>query len=133
MKKILIAIVFLATMSISAQDYKFGEVSKEEVVEKYYPSDSTASAAYLYKGRKTFYNYNNNSGFEIVNEFYVRLKVYNKDGFDYATFSVPYFRPKKGKSERVYSIKANTYNVDENGQVTKDKLSKKNIFDETVS
>jgi transglutaminase-like putative cysteine protease len=133
MKKILIAIIFLATMLISAQDFKFGKVSKEELEEKFYPLDSTVDAAYLYRYRKTYYNYNNNSGFEIVNEFHVRLKVYTKDGFDYTTFEVPYYRPKKGKVETVNSIKAYTYNIDESGKVKSNKLSKKNIFDETIS
>ena len=132
-KKVILVFIFISQLSLIAQDYKFGKVSKEELQENFYPSDSTADAAYLYKYRKTYYNYTNNSGFEIINEVHVRMKLYTSEGFNYATFKLPYVRPESGKSERISSIKAYTYNIDENGKITEDKLSKKDIFDETIS
>ena len=50
MKKILIAMVLtLMAHQTFAQDYKYGKVSKEELLEKFYPLDSSANAAVLYK------------------------------------------------------------------------------------
>lgn len=133
MKKIILLLAFTIQLSLVAQDYKFGKVSKEEIEEKFHPLDSTADAAYLYKYRKTYYNYNNNSGFEIVNEVHIRLKLYTTEGFEYATFKIPYVRPESGRSETVSSIKAYTYNIDEKEKVDEYKLSSKDIFDEKLS
>ncbi len=116
-----------------AQNYKFGKVSKEELQEAFYPKDSTADAAYIYKSRQTYYDHSNNSGFEIINKFHVRLKIYNKEGFKYANFEIPFYKPEKGKSEKVTSIKAYTYSLNSKGKIDKTKLSNKNIFDETIS
>ena len=56
MKKVLLTMLALAFIQISySQDFKFGKVSKEELQEKFYPLDSTANAAYLYKKRSTSY------------------------------------------------------------------------------
>lgn len=133
LKRIIILLILTVQMSISAQNYKFGKVSKEELEEEFYPLDSTANAAYLYKNRRTYYKYNNNSGFEIVNDIHIRLKIYSKEGFDNATFELPYVRSKSGEPEKISSIKAYTYNLSESGKIQEDKLSKKNVFDKTVS
>jgi len=133
LKNIIVGIVLLSQLSIVAQNYKFGKVSKEELEEEFYPLDSTADAVYLLKERKTYYSYNSNKGFEIVNEFHIRLKIYTKEGFDYATFNIPYYRPEKGNSERISTLKANTYNLSESNEIESNKLSKKNIFDEKRS
>ena len=125
--------ILFVQISIFAQDYKFRKVSKQELEEKYYAKDSTADAAYLYKKRRTYYTYNNGSGFEILNEIHIRLKIYKEEGFNYATFKLPYFSPESGKSEKISSIKAYTYNLDDKGKIKEDKASKKDIFDETVS
>ncbi len=117
---------------VLAQDYKFGKVSKEELTEKFYPLDSTADAAYIYKSRRTHYEYGS-TGFEIINTYHTRLKIYNTEGFKFANFVIPFYRPEKGKSESVNSLKAYTYNINKNGKIEEDKLSKDNIFDETKS
>jgi hypothetical protein len=132
-KNILVLVSLFIYLSLSAQNYKFGAVSKAELQEQFYPLDSTAEAAYLYKSRKTYYNYNNNSGFEIVNEIHVRIKLYNVKGFGYGTFKLPYFRPNSGRSEKISSIKAHTYYINEKGKVDDYKLSNSDVFDVVVS
>lgn len=132
MKKILIAIIFLATMLISAQDFKFGKVSKAELEEKFYPLDSTVDAAYLYKKRRDYYDYSNNEGFQLITEVVQRIKIYKKDGFDYATKLITYYSPDRGEKETVSSIKGYTYNLVD-GKVSKEKVSKKDIFKEKVN
>ncbi|EAQ42256.3 hypothetical protein MED152_06040 [Polaribacter sp. MED152] len=132
-KKIIFGLILISQVSFHAQNYEFGKVSKDELQEEFYPLDSTADAAYLYKKRKTYFNYGNNTGFEVINEVYLRVKLYTKEGFDFATFKLPYVRPESGKSERISSIKAVTYNLNEKGKIVEDKVSKKYIFDETTS
>jgi len=132
-KFIVLFILIAQIATVTAQNYKFGKVFKEELEEEFYPLDSTADAAYLYKYRRTYYNYNNNSGFEVITEVHIRMKLYTTEGFKDATFKIPYISPEDGKSESINSIKAYTYNINEKGKVDDDKLSKKDIFDEKVS
>lgn len=133
LKKIAIVLILLVQVSISAQNYKFGKVSKEELEEKFYPLDSTADAAYLYKYRRSYFDWDQTAGwFRLITEVHQRIKIYNKDGFNYANHSIIYYKPDSGDNERVYGIKGYTYNL-ENGKVVKEKLSKKNIFKEKLN
>ncbi|GAA3596964.1 DUF3857 domain-containing protein [Flavivirga amylovorans] len=114
------------TITAFAQDYKFGKVSKEELEEKFNPLDSSANATYLYKNRKTFFQYQQGEGFSLITEIHERIKIYNKDGFDYATENVGLY--KNGSDiEEFTNIKAYTYNLLE-GKVEETKLTKEGIF-----
>ena len=69
MKKILITLIIVINSScFFAQDYKFGKISKEELEEAYYPLDSSANAAILYKSRDTHFDYNQGQGFQVITE-----------------------------------------------------------------
>ena len=133
MKKVTIVLLLLSQFAVFAQNYKFGKVSKEELEEKFYPLDSTADAAYLYKYRRTYYDFNSSSGwFDVVTEYHERIKIYTKEGFEMANKSIVYFAPERGEEETVGSIKGYTYTLI-NGKVEKEKLSKKSIFKEKKS
>jgi hypothetical protein len=80
MKKTIILLLLLSQLSFFAQNYKFGKVSKEELQEQFYPLDSTADAAYLFKSRKTFFDYVPNIGFQLVTEYHERIKIYTNAG-----------------------------------------------------
>ncbi|MFI1745185.1 transglutaminase domain-containing protein [Thalassobellus sediminis] len=113
-------------ISSFAQDYKFGKVSKEELQEKFNPLDSSASATYLYKKRKTSFKYQQGEGFQLVTEIHERIKIYNQEGFDYTTHELLLFH-RGGKKEKISSIKAYTYNLI-NGKIEEVKLQKDGIF-----
>ena len=132
MRKIITILFVFASTGIFAQNYKFGKVSKEELAEKIHPLDSTASAAYLYKFRKTHYDYTGSDGFIVVTEHHERIKVYSKEGFYKATKEIRFYKPDKGASEKIKSIKAYTYNL-VNGKVVKERLPSKSIFQEKKS
>lgn len=132
MKKIILFTALICQMSIIAQNYKFGKVSKEEIEEKFYPLDSTADAAYIYKYRRSHFDYNKNKGFMIITEVHERIKIYTKEGFEKATKSIVYYKPDSGDNEKVSSIKGYTFNLS-NGKIDHDKLSKSSIFDENLS
>jgi hypothetical protein len=128
MKKILITLVIIFTGNqIIAQDYKFGKVSKAELEEKFYPQDSTANAVYLYKNRNIYYEYDGERGWTLITEVHERIKLYNKEGFGYATERINLYED--SSSEKMSSLKANTYNL-ENGKIIKEKLSKSQVFKE---
>ncbi|MFY0713838.1 DUF3857 domain-containing protein [Seonamhaeicola sp. NFXS20] len=126
--KILTTILTLCfTVSAFTQNYKFGKVSKEELQESVCSIDSTADAAYLFKYRKTYFEYNPNKGFEVKTEIHNRIKIYTQEGFDYATKDIRLYKSPSGVKEDASSIKGYTYNL-ENGKITETKLTKSGIF-----
>lgn len=114
------------SLTVFAQDYKFREVSKEELQEQYNPLDSSASATYLYKNRKTFFEFQQGEGFHQVTEVHERIKLYNQEGFDYATKSMLLYH-RGGVREKMSGLKAYTYNLN-NGKVEETKLQKSGVF-----
>ncbi len=132
MKQIALFLLLSLSTGLWSQTYKFGKVSKEELAEAFYPLDSSANAAILYSERKINFEYSDDEGFIIKEDHFVRMKIYNPEGYDYATKKIKTYKAEGGDKERVYNIKANTYNL-ENGEITKTKLAKKNIFDEELS
>ncbi len=125
--KILITVLCLCfTITTFSQNYKFGKVSEEELEEKICSIDSSANAAYLYKYRKSFFEYNKESGFELKTEIHERIKIYNQEGFDFATRQIRLYKS-GGTEERISGLKAYTYKL-ENNKVVGEKLDKSGIF-----
>ena len=132
MKKTLItmALIFIANQLI-AQNYKFGKVSKDELQEEFYPQDSSANAAYLYKKRRS-YTVVLAGQIKMITEIHVRLKIYNQEGFDWATENISLYGTLNSNRERFSNLKAVTYNLID-GDIVTTKLDKNNIFSEEKS
>ncbi len=113
-----------------SQNYKFGKVSKEELEEKYYAKDSSANAAILYKKRSTYTTVSTNA-IQLVTDHHYRIKIYNKDGFDWATKIVNLYQG-SSDNENLSGLKAYTYNL-EGGEIIETKLNKKDVFTEKKS
>jgi len=128
---LLMLIFALAATPLRAQKVSFGKVSKQELEEKKCPIDSTAHACVLYSGRNSYIMYKRLSGFVIVDEYHMRIKIYDKDGFDVATNEIPLYHTSKQR-ETVKKLTGYTYNL-ENGKIKKTKLDKKNIYHERTS
>ena len=126
MKKLLIALFLLNITFANAQTYKFGKVSIDELKETTCTIDSTASAAILYKERFTHFEYEESQGFYIVNDYFTRIKIYNKEGYDYASHIIPLYQA-NSENEEVMSLKGATYNL-ENGNIVKTKLENDAVF-----
>ncbi len=127
-KKIAFTLFLFTQLATFAQNFDFGKVSKEELQEQFYPLDSTADAAYLYKYRRTYYDFNEKNGsFNVITEVFNRIKIYKKEGFNKASIGINYYTPGNGRYEKITSLVGHTYNL--NGtSINKTKLSKKNIF-----
>ena len=130
MKKVCFLMLFVAVFNISAQEIKFGKVSKEELEEKFYPLDSSANAVVIFKERRTRYDYNDNIGWVLVTQVYEGIKIYNENGFEAATKKIRLYES-SGEEESL-NLKAFTYNL-EAGKVEKTRLERGDIFDEIIS
>jgi len=129
---LLSVIITMCFLNISvAQDYRFGKVSKEELLQKEHPTDPSANAAVLYREVKTEFQYNQDSGWYMVTDYFERVKIYNKEGFDWANAEINLY---KGEGEdKLLGLRGNTYYLDENGKVQDEKLRKDGIFEEETS
>ncbi|ULC59255.1 DUF3857 domain-containing protein [Flaviramulus sp. BrNp1-15] len=126
MRLSILLLVFFISFTGFAQDYDFGKISKEELIEKFNPLDSSASATYLYKYRRTYYNYVQGQGFQLITDVHERIKIYNQEGFKYATKSIMLYRDNSTR-EKVGNLKAYTYNLI-NNKIDDVKLKKDGVF-----
>jgi len=125
-KNITTVLLLLFAALCTAQDYKFGKVSLDEVKETVYDKDSSASAVFLYKNRKSYYRIVPSGGIKLVTEVHERVKIYNKSGMDYATKTYSLYKD-GSKRENLTGLKGYTYNQD-NGKLVETKLGKDGIF-----
>ena len=113
---------------MDAQKFELGEVSIEELKEKHHATDTSAVASVLYAKGRTYFAYSNSNGFSIITEVETRIKIYKKEGYEYANKAVEYFT---GSSpfEKVSFSKAVTYNLVD-GKIDKSKLKSDGEFTE---
>ncbi|AXG68052.1 transglutaminase-like superfamily protein [Kordia sp. SMS9] len=128
-KHTLFVLALLCFVTLQAQDFEFGEVSKAELEEAKHPTDPEASAAILYERNYITMRYIQGEGFQIETNIHKRIKIYNKDGFDWANHSVPLYKSSGGNREKVSNLKAYTYNL-VGGKIEDTKLRKDGIFKE---
>ena len=122
--------LLLATF-VSAQDLKLGKVSIAELEQKTHPKDSAATAAILYKRGNARIEFNETDGFILATDVETRIKIYKKDGYEYANQQVAYYLDGNSR-EMVTFSDAYTYNL-LNGKVEKVKVKSDGFFDEEVN
>jgi hypothetical protein len=126
-------LIFLVVLSSKAQDFRLGKVSIEELKEKVHPKDSSAVAAILYKKGRTYFDYDFKKGFVANHEIQIRIKIYKKEGLNWANFEVPYYIGYQNLSNETVSFSDGiTYNI-ENGSIVKTKLNSEGTFKENVN
>ncbi|WP_394776886.1 transglutaminase domain-containing protein [Flavobacterium sp.] len=125
-------LMFLLFISkVTAQEFKLGKVSIAELEQKVHPKDSSAVAAILYTRGRTRIEYDLNDGFITLTEVETRIKIYKKEGYNWANRSVWYYN-QNGFKEKVSFDDAVTYNL-VNGKIEKTKLKSDGTFDEIVN
>ncbi len=117
-------------MSYAQKKIKFGKVSVEELQTKASVLDPESKAEVLYASNYITYHYSNAKGFEINEEIYFKVKIYDKDT-DWVNNEINLY---KGNNEKevLYGFKANTYNL-EKGKVVKTSIDKSEAFKEEVN
>mgnify|MGYP000125202276 CR=1 FL=1 len=128
MKFKLLLIAFIAFQFAYSQDFKFGKVSKEEILQKEHPLEPSANAAVLYRERKSIFEVDQSLDYSQITEVYERIKIYNKEGYEWATNYANVF-----KNETISGLKGYTYYIGEDGKVIKIKLGKDGIFEDKIS
>lgn len=129
MKNFALILIVLLSFNSFSQDYRFGKVSKEELLEKQNPQDTSAHATILYQNQDIYYQYSQNDGFNKVNNIYKRIKIYDKEGYDWATHEIIIYDESASNGEDLKNLKGYTYYL-ENGKVKKAKLKSESIFNE---
>lgn len=130
MKVKFLAAMLLLSLTLFAQDFELGKVSEKELLQSVHPLDPEAPAAILSKKGNSYFDIEAGSWI-LITEVEVRTKIYNKEGYKYATVSVPYYAP-KGRGERVIFSDAATYNI-VNGKIEKTNLKEEGKFTEEVT
>src|SRR5690606_9221422 len=125
-------IVCFVTVSV-AQNYKFGKVSEEEILQKQHPEDPTAAAAILYRETSTEFQYDQDSGWYLVMDYFERVKIYKKEGFEWATKEIDLYQSGSASKDEISGLKAYTYNLGANNKIEEIKLRNENIFEEKTS
>ena len=133
LKKILYFGMLFSFISIHAQDFELGKVSLKELQEKSHSKDTTAAAAVLYSKGKTYFSYSEERGFSTITEVETRIKIYKKEGYDWANKAVEFYSgTTSGSGERVEFSKSNTYNL-VGGKMEKTKLKSDGQFSEKLN
>ena len=130
---ILLLGVLTATVQLGysqASKMKFGKINKADLDMKVYDKDTSASAVVLGDYTYTRFMYSGDKGFEFIMTRHVRIKIFDKNGHEFANKSVPFYSEQKGgTSESLGTLKGLTYNLDGNS-IVKTKMDKSDIFEE---
>jgi hypothetical protein len=122
--------LLLCSATLTAQNFKYGKVSKEELAEKQNASYPEADATVLYRDYKVVFFYKQDEGFSQKRTVHERVKIYTKDGADWATRNIVTYN--NGGTNETFDIKGVTYNL-EGGSVDKQKLQKSGLFEERIN
>lgn len=114
-----------------AQKYELGKVTLEELSEKKHPRDTSAVAAFLFKVGTVNFEYSNENGFEMVTNVKAKIKIYKKEGYDWANQARRYYIGSNAK-ETLNFKNAITYNLVD-GKIEKTKLKGDGEFTEKVN
>ncbi len=122
MKKWLVVLLFFANFAFS-QSYDIGKVTIDELKEKRHPIDTSAAAAILFNRCHVIVD--DNKYTSVSYSFEMKIKIYKKEGFDYANFEKRYFGRKDTNSLTLTDVA--TYNLVD-GAIEKTKVEDDGIF-----
>ena len=110
MKKTVMVLLLIISMQGYAQVVipEIPKITKEDLAEKVHPQDSAATAAYLYRTGKTWFELSGNTWF-MKTEIFTRLKIYKKEGYSYANPQITFYSGDRLATG--YFGEANTYNL----------------------
>lgn len=135
MKHFIAFLFFLSSIIVYSQDisYKFGDVSKEELLMDSCDFYSDADAMVLFNKGYLEIDYEKPMGIVYVFVIHQRIKILTNEGKKYANRKIKYFKGKvKSQDDIIRGFKAYTYNLEGN-KIKKTKLSKKEKYKNELS
>src|SRR6218665_815820 len=134
--KLSFIVLFLMMVSfhVEAQKLDLDRVTKEELLEKRNPKDTSAPAAILFKkGKTTFKFHLAKKQFISYTQVQIKLKIYKKEGLKWADFKIPYYIGYENFDDESVKIEsAYTYNL-ENDKVVKTKVTGEGKFVDNIN
>jgi hypothetical protein len=81
---------------LRAQDEKpkFGKVSMADLKMTRYDKDTSAEAVILSDLGQTYFDYDQSTGFVMIHDRFLRIKIITKDGYPFAYQSIPLHKNK---------------------------------------
>lgn len=137
MKFVLVSMLFLHAVIAAAQEKKlpdFGKVDKEELLMNACSFDKNAGAMMIFNEAESLFQINMQAMFSPVFQqttHRVRIKIFNKNGFDEANIKIKY--PASDRDVSVKNLSAQTYNLDASGNVVVTKLDKASVYDKKIN
>lgn len=130
MLRIILSFFFLGlSCTAFGQDFTFAAPNPQDFSTEKNSLDSISNAVVLREFGRAAFRYDDRSGeLYIVFNHHVRLKIFNKEGYQYANIVIPLYRDKT-KEETIEEIKAVTINPDH----TKTPLDPNKIYKEDRS
>jgi len=132
--KILFVIVcsfFVMAAGAQVKPYAFAKVKPEDFSARVYDKDTSAVAVVLGDLGESYFDYVDGKGFQLIFTRHLRIRIFKKEGYDYATHIVSLYK-NDNSSESLSDLKGYTFNLI-NGKVEEEKLGSSNIFDEKVT
>lgn len=124
-RKLIIILNLFCIINLNAQNFKLNNVIIAELQQIFYPNDSTAAAAHLFKNGTVHFESDVYGRNIIVYTFEKKTKIYKKEGLEYASIEIPY----SSYYEKIEIKEANSYNI-ENNSIVKTTATQENIFDQ---
>ncbi|WP_316810190.1 DUF3857 domain-containing protein [Pedobacter heparinus] len=129
MKYLIFFIVLCSSLTVFAQNFDFALVGNDDLYLKKTELDSSANAVVLREFGTAAIRLDESYGNLYIDfEYHVRIKIFNKNGFEKANIVIPQ-RFYGDKQDMVYELKAVTIN-EQNGQAVQTELDKKKVFSE---
>ena len=111
---------------------KFGKISPSDFEPTVYPIDSNANAVVLLDIGSSAFEGNDKGRFSLIFKRLTRIRIMNKNGYDAGEVRIPLYADDDDE-EKIESLHASTYNL-ENGKVVETKFdSKTDLFKDKIS
>jgi hypothetical protein len=125
-------LILLISLLTKGQNFskEFEKIGKDEIELKQYSLDKNAESIVLFDIAKSYF-IQTESSFEVVFERTTRIKILSEAGIKWAVVEIPFYQ-EGGIYEKVYDIKAYTYNY-EDGRIIKTPLDISNTFNEKIN
>jgi hypothetical protein len=121
----------LSARAQAPEPIKFGKIDPKDFDKAAFVGDSAANAVILCDYGRSRFEMGAKGDLVIVFDRVRRIKVLKKGGYEWADGEVLLYH-KGTETEKLNGLRGFTYNLDANGEITKDKLETSSIFTEQV-